>query len=550
LRQLITNAFPFFSADQQQTFIKKVLDLKLAHELYPLRQDKFIPDGDLLGTRWGYTQGLFLMCLPAAQWELPEIKKRKEELRRLYPNLKEFVSKHYFGPARPTLKEQAYKFMNDKNWLNSFKTYNGKANENNFYKGGKTEHAERYAKQLTLGTDQYLELIKKTVYDTEVPMTYAIKGLNAMQDAKLPINEYLRHLLTREPDEDELYYLVELLCTAIQDQECDVVLLDYMINRATRPLSENNKIYANQKRAAEALVHVKDKKVKTTIFTAIRKILSLEPSKIQSSVLKDFAYLMQMDPVQTVQLFANAINQLKNLKDMEKITWSLSYIVNYRFEILLPFFDQVLQLSETSDLLIKNLTTILFSCWHYKYAGAEEYFMKFFNRFELSRSHALDLAIQHFYDDEKKSSIAEKIIYMALDDSSRKVSNKIKIKLLHIKHIKFTDFYPFLNKYVYSKSFRIGEYFIDYLTNHVTEHSQKCISLFEAGLTSNNRLTDEELNEMRHRNSPAKFIISAYNSVESENSVLRNKLLNLFDQVLKDDRFRTKTSEMLETLIN
>ncbi|TKC59178.1 hypothetical protein FBD94_16740 [Pedobacter hiemivivus] len=550
LRRLISKAFPFFNTDQQTITIRRILNLKLMTELQPLHE-KFIPNDELWGTRWGQIQGLFLIGLPQSLSEQPEVKKRRAEVERRYPKLEEFKSKRYFGPAHQTLNDRAYKFMNEKNWLNSFKTYNGIKNEHNLYKGGKIEHAERFEKILKTGLEPHLNLIKTAVFDPEVPMTYAIKGLSAMQEAKLPVNEFLMHLIKRTPDENDIYHLIELLYRAVQDVDCDEVLLDFVIQKATEQPSENKKTNSNQKRAAESLVHVKDKKLKDKIFTAITQILSSGSSKPRSVILNQLAYLMPMDTEMTASLFAGAVNNMEDLKEMEEVSWSMSFIVNYNFELVLPYFDHALSHSEISDKLVKNLTTILLSCWYFRYSGAEKQFMAFYDRFEVSRSHALDLAIKHFYnDDDVPDPVSYKIIDMVMNDSSKKVSQRLKIKFLHIDHITFSDIYPILEKYVYSKSFRIGGYFLDYLTSNVADHPEKCIDIFDAALASKTKLTDEELSEIQHHNSAGKFIIAAYNVLETKHIELKKKLLRLFDLVLKDTRFRSKTSEILETLID
>ncbi len=81
---------------------------------------------------------------------------------------------------------------------------------------------------------------------------------------------------------------------------------------------------------------------------------------------------------------------------------------------------------------------------------------------------------------------------MFLEENDKDVSRKFEMEFLHIGHIKFADIYSFLLKYVQSKTFKISDYFLEYLTANSNQNPAECIDLFELAIKNENIPNDQE----------------------------------------------------------
>jgi hypothetical protein len=142
---------------------------------------------------------------------------------------------------------------------------------------------------------------------------------------------------------------------------------------------------------------------------------------------------------------------------------------------------------------------------------------------------------------------------MGLDAQGEKIAKKFEIEFLHIEHIKFEDVYGILVEYVQSKAFKVSKYFLEYLTLNSNQNIYGCIHLFELAIKSNNVIDPTEGVFLRYEDDATKFVIGAYTKLKSydslQSSQYQTKLLELFDKILIDDKFKNNVEIVLEKII-
>ena len=140
-----------------------------------------------------------------------------------------------------------------------------------------------------------------------------------------------------------------------------------------------------------------------------------------------------------------------------------------------------------------------------------------------------------------------------MNEAEKKVIKRFEAEFRSMDKIAFLDVYPFLLKYVVSSVFNISDYFLEYLIRHCYNYPVECIGLFEMAIDNDHLESEDGENYFRENDSITKFIIGAYTVLRpshiDSHRMYQKKLLNAFDKILKNPRFRTNTEKVLERII-
>lgn len=557
LRRLLTQAIPFLCKNEMTGLANATLEIRNPGELKHLSQKK--PTEWYYARRFDYTKYKYLCCLPAA------IRDSHAELRLAYSALYEKfgsftdLDQAYFGPARGPISDEAYQKMSLKHWMRSFQKYNNKDIGRNSLRGGLYEHAEKFGEIVKKDPGKYDELIRETVFNPQIHIAYTIKALQALEANSKELPNLLKQTFLRGPKGNDLYYIVQIAQKLISKGEyVDKDIFDFVLSASKPPVKPDvtdpedgyyrNEVHA-QERAIEALVHVKEKALAPVIFDRLENAILDSEESIFKIIMRQSAYLLSLDEKRTVELFVQHMDKLNSAQQINPVCWNLQYLVHRGFDQFKHFFTRAISITDESGTLATNLSNILISCCYNRYVGAEDIFWRFFKQSPEAKSSALSTAFEHFYWGDDVRVFNLRILFSAIQDDSKKVKQRFKVKFLHIDHISFEDIQEWLFAYTRSKSFVFGDYFVEYLINNSPTDTKACIDLFELAMNNKEIFKDKESNEIRSDENTTKFIIGAYNALPTSEYLYRKKLLKMFDTVLLNVNYRRNAENMLEKML-
>ena len=503
--------------------------------------------------------------------EDPRLKKRYQELLRRHGSIKERKPQISVlrGSSAP-LNNNAYLHMSEKDWIKSFRKYDRfydrwshRDDPNSF--GGLHEHADAFLKATLGNPAKHFPIVAQIVSDISVDEYYALKGLEGLANEGYLIPETIKlfkTFLKRPIDKSNVIWCINLAEKLSDRGNYDKDILDYVISQALSgpgPDAAELKSYIQEPKnnidryvqagigttrgfAAHMLVQVTDNRYVDQIFQALETLLQNEVTQIKAAAIYQYAFLMNLDPKRAFALFVKLIADPRN-EDIRTCTlWSLQYLVNYDFKRLIPHLTALIR---STDLLAEDktwLSTILFGAWLHGYRGAEELFTEFLRKHPEVRPHAARDAIKYFYEDGKVSKKAFKILKNIF---SKKKGKGKDFYLPELDTVKLKDIYPVLELYVKAPFFELRESYIEYLIDQTPANPLDCIRLFNAAI-SNRKSQPEEPEFFGHEGAATKFILGAHIALGKKHPRYQEKLLNAFDKVLADARFRSNADNLLE----
>ncbi|MBN3583381.1 hypothetical protein JYB64_13365 [Algoriphagus aestuarii] len=163
---------------------------------------------------------------------------------------------------------------------------------------------------------------------------------------------------------------------------------------------------------------------------------------------------------------------------------------------------------------------------------------------DIAKSAIISSIVQNMvHSPELKAKCKAKLMAFLHSDSDE-VAEAYSRAFLHIPQSMFEEILPFLRKYILSSSAQKSpHYFYEYLLKSAKTYPMECIELLR-----NFRNYDKpDISSSRYyENDPIKVLIGEYNalSVQENSSQLRNAI-KLFDEMLKDPRFRREANKIL-----
>ncbi len=578
IRNLLREAFYHFNSKQKGEIIDIVSNLKVKGEIHIWNNN----GQKVLSSQWGLTKYMFIKCLPKETiQEDPRLKKQFNELQRRFGDLEDSSgSRSWGGAVHAPLTINAYKKMTVTDWLKSFKKYNSEdrlTNYNNpgdFLKGGLIEHSRAFADAVKSNPAKHLQIISDAFDDPDIPIDYTIRGIDGLRQANFDTNiilELLKKVIKRNLDLSNCMYCIWIIDDLIRRDCVDSDLVDYLIIQTLQNPNPEKEFSSHAERqsavreiissginsgrgaAAKVLVRIQDKTYEELIFETLGKVFRNDFNQVRAAAIFQIAYLMNVNKERTFDLFLSAIEVPDSDSILSSGIWSVQYLIHYDFEKLIPYFKRITRLKDLGSEDINSLSTILFAAWLNDYPHASSLFSEFLEEHHEAASKAIRDSFDNFYFKGKKSKKAISILKKMTDYSDKEIVHSFQIAFLHLEDIKFTDISPFLFKYVQSKSFKIGDYFLQYLIANCNQDILTAIDIFELAVKNKNGLEDYRNYAFHYEESATKFIVGAFNQLrpnhEQKHLRYQTKLLKAFDKILKDDRYKIDAENVLEKII-
>ena len=579
IRNLLRISFPYLNEIQQLKIISIIKTLNFKSEIHIWERE----GKKIMSSQWGLKKYHFYKCLPVEVIAQDfQISIEFKELQRKFGDLQDGSgSRSWGGAVQAPLSISAYQNMKKKDWLNSFRKYNSEDRSGNhtsmedFLKGGLIEHSRAFSEAVTKNPSKHLEIINDVIEDSEIPVMYAIMGVEGLTKAGFSpeiILSFLKRIIQNELDLPNTMQSIWIAKYLIGKNEYDKDIVDFLINQALtnqnpeKEIDDDNHqkvtivrglvssgINSVRGAAAYALVLVNDKKFEEEVFGTLQTVLRNDLNQVKAAAMFQFAFLMNVDKQRTFDLFMSIVSIDKNVKILPAAIWSVQYFIHFNFKQLIPFFKRIIDIENIGDEDMNSLSSVLFAAWLNEYPDSETLFKNFLDKHPEASWRAINDSFQNFYFKGEVSYKSLALLEMLIEKNDKKVVQKFEIEFLHLNKIKFVDIFDFLLKYVQSNSFKMSDYFLDYLTYNCSQNVCECIDLFELGIKNKSNLSEEDLHYLRYEENATKFIVGAFNLLRpkqvKKHSKYQIRLLKAFDKILKDDRFKNNAENVLERII-
>lgn len=584
IRRLLKEAYPHFDKSQQEEINRFIKNLIVKREIYshvnPVTlKKKFY-------SQWGRTKLFFIRTLPAHVISGDrEYKRILQELTRTQGDWKDIYRGNGITAARMShapLSSNAYRYMKKDDWIRSFKMYTGERGDHeiideNFFKGGISEHAQAFANATVQAPEKHFEIIEEIVEDGLIPIAYVIKGIEGLIQVDYRPDQtltLLKKLIRRDIDDSNMYSTIYAIDKIVDRNNFDEEVINFLIYQAlnnflpdrSQPEPEPSEygdktvqdyarsgLHTPRGMAARILLNITDARYADKIFNTLQQLFATDITIVRAGILSEYAYLLNLNAERACNSFVEIVSDLKNEHILTASFWSLQYMIHRRYEQLVPLFKKLISMVDLEKEDQNWIAGILFGAWLNDYQGAENLYKGFIIKNSYAQERAVHDAIENVYYKDELSIKSLGVLEMLINLAEKKVNKKFEIEFLHMEHIKFEDLYGLILKYVQSKNFVMTEYFLEFLTNHSSKFPCETIDLFETAIRHENIGIEEDGNIVGSEDMATIFIIGAYSSLRPSQNRLhkkyQTKLLKAFDQVLIDSRFRSNAESVLEKVI-
>jgi hypothetical protein len=578
LRVLFERAFPYFNDAQKKSAISTINGYVDKKEIYYRKASG--TEKRLFSSSWGKSKYFWLLRIPQDVIQEDIILRRSfQELQRKFIKCKDKRRRRSViaGTVYSPIPSKAYQFMNKAQWLQSFRQYNRNNRDrwgDDFLKGGLDELASAFQNTVKEHpTPEKLEIIQSAIEDLTIDIKYAIYGLwgwtETDRDLISPI-VLLKKILERDDYDWNKSTLVTVVGRTTGGERNDPDLVKFLVDAALDykkdfdneyEISEEaetgigglisrgiNTIYGH---AASDLVYIRDAGYKTIIFHTVEDILSNGPSEARAAIFFRFAYLLNLDRDRAFNLFHSKISAEDDVHVIASSIWSLQYLRHYGLQKLIPAYEKLID----SQLLGREDSHMLFSILYFSYLHNHEGAFHLLSRLLLKDKNAAAGAIndimKYYYAVPNSKEKNDMLLEYILDTATEEDFENLNWSFIHAEHLKLVDIYTFMKRYVASPYFRMTEYFVEYLILQCSHSPFGALEIFNLALSNNRRKTDRN-SGIHIDEAVVKFIVGAFDALngnDEKSKRERKKLLNAFDTVLKDFRFRKDAEKILEQLV-
>ncbi|MEJ5960757.1 ATP-binding protein [Pedobacter immunditicola] len=572
-RKLFGKTFPYFNSDQQAEVIDTLRNLVNKDEAFVFKS----------GAKphrihyWGRGKYAFLLKLPQETMAHDKTLKRQfQELARKFGSYhdKSSLGLVMAGIVHSPLSNEAYSKMSVEQWLNSFRKYNDDRDRFNpdLLKGGIEEHSNAFQDVARKRpADLIFSIIERAMAEKDIKIIYPIKGLWGLAETKVDqsrmISLFKRLLAVPEGKKEvrNLLYIAKLLVRNDQD---DPELVDFLIEQSENyeDLKEVREASSGETQigglvtrgintihgsAAQALLFIQDPAMEERVFAALEELLQSGPRETRAALYFRFAYLNHLNRHRAYELFRSSLVKESDVYVIASSLWSLQFMGNYDFSGLKPVYDKLVLADNLGSDDTHWLFSILYFFYLFNKPGAEELLYRLLDQNVKSRSWALSEACKHFYFNEESAAKTRPLLMHLINKFANDANDPLQIKFLNIDHIKLSDIFDFIEAYINSKSFSFSSSLLSYLTQQCNSSPLECIKLFNCAILRVN-LDGENMGHMRQDEDFTRFIVGAYTAIKGTDDIskhYRKTLLQSFNTILKDYRFRAKAEKILEELL-
>lgn len=577
-RELLQYAFPHMTRLQKEEIAQSLLKLKINREVTIHKPDK----KHYLWGNWGEGRYAYLACLPQEFISNnPEIKKIIQEGERRYPPTKKYAPRGrpiMAGIVRPPLPAIAYQKMTEAQWIASFRKYTGEPDRfaDDFLKGGLREHSWSFKQYVaTMPEEAKFNIIRTAIEDLTISISYAVLGLYGLVEAgedAIKILPLFKKLLSTRNYESELNLCISIAGYLIRHNTHEQQIVSFLLQNAIDIKFDERNGSGKEKdetsinglvgfgintihgAAVNKLMYVTDKQYKQEIFETIEKILSNGPPESKAIILRKLAYLNRLDKERAFELFVITLNKEDNPHILASSIESLQYMSNIDFLRLVPIYDKLIQITNLGNEDMRFLAELLLLSMLFDKKGAKELLVGFIKTNTNIHEVLVRKIMKYFYINDDAPSKLVPLLMILLELPDEQKTKKLRFTFHGIEHINLMDIYRFIEIYLNSRYFTLTEDFIDYLSLQSGRHPLECKLLFNLAMTKELKDGDEDVYYFRMdiMSSISKFIVGVYNSIKGNDVISkthRRELLQSFDDILKDYRYRLNTEKILDDLI-
>ncbi|GAA5036683.1 hypothetical protein GCM10011506_29930 [Marivirga lumbricoides] len=561
VRQLISKSYAHFTDEQRQ----KVNDLVLS--ILPERDCKVYINRE--GKKYHYLRwsgGIKYEYLCAIPHNLlinqPLIKKVYQELERKFGQFKEDKPQgSVLRAVPPPLSSSAYENMNFEQWENSFMQYDEEQfHGNGPLNGSKVEHSRAFEKQVAERPQYFAALIERLIEEDKVDHNYIISGLDGLVKGEYDTNEFkklFKKALNLRLDSSNIRMLLLLISYLINTKNCDDEVITFLCNTALnhedpadKEELENSIQYGiNTVRGLAVskipyLFSYPDHR--DLVFDTVDRVLDDFSVGVKATLMPQLHYLMDLDKERTLKVLLRVTEQ-NEIEVLKHTLRSAQCLAEYFFKELEPYFKTSLDHKEMHG----DSAVILALLWIDDQQQCYGLLKKFLKKNEEARSKMVDVAIHNLFNENPISrKRAEKLFLQFLDSKDEKVIQEYSTAFLHLKDKGedcFMKIHPLLVKYSKSNVVkRSPHYFYEYLLSNAKKYPKECIDL----LSQFKNYDKPDISKSGYYNDdPVKILLGAYNSLRSVGESdyrYKEKSIKIFDQLLKDDRFRQSANNVTD----
>jgi len=511
---------------------------------------------------------LFIKTIPIAYLKKhDDLYHRYRELKRKFGEISN--SAMDVGYSRtygvgPPLKESAYIHMDFDHWLRSMQKFNDEYTRDfneSPSKGGKEEHARKFEEVVKANNGRFYPFVESLFEKEYISTAYLLAGLNGLVESLYDPHSILK--LYKELIKKELH-LVQILMIVrmsryfiseeVTDNEVFSYLKDLALNHEnpTRSYNPDNPLAdSSQTVRSAATIAIMQcsyrREWKEQIFEVV-EISAIDPfESVRVGVLTQLAYLNQLDVHRAFEIFRE-LTETEDVLVLKNAMWSADYYLNRFFLEMHPFFNKIITFPE----LHENGMVLITKCWLF-YEGsqaADELMERSLRAGDKALEAILHTAEENLFSEEPYNAKCQALLLRLLNFSSEKLSRRFSGLILRkIKPEKFKVMESFL--YAYVKSGHIQHeprYFIQLLKDASKDYPESCLTLLE-------QCIDIKHHDIRKSGylgqEPIQAVLAIFSAISKSDEVYnqyKDRILDLFDKLLKDQQYRSRALMAIDTL--
>jgi hypothetical protein len=567
LFRLIQIWFPTLCSKNKKSVLNIILSLKNNGEIMP---DKREERKNPFYSSFGLCTYLFLHAIPLEYISSNiEAKKTHQEFSRKFSgiNPSNYLYSCRFeirGIGSP-IKHDAYTRMTDKQWLKSFIKYTEDKILNNFT-GGREQHARRLEEEVKKQPNRFVGLIYKMIADKNVHDSYITQALYAFGESDLP-NDTLKDIFVsaitnKRYSDDKLSYITQSLRKLFIKGIDDQTTIDFAVNLAlsySNPERRTDRdLYSsaiNSVRGSsiDALYCLNMERHGELVLGTMEKVVQDANENILTSILYGLACLNKHNIERAFSLFLSITT---NASD-EVFVYSFNpvqYYAHYDFSRLESYLIRAKEIK--NEQFRKNISAMLYFAWVRNYSNAEQILFDYIDNDPKCIAEVISRAITNFYlKEDPKGEKAIFILNKYLNYVDENISHQYDCCFLHYEKsmVKFPDLYPFVIKYISSKSFDFNKYYIlKYLLKYSAQYSDKCFEIFQKIHFHQFRKEKETEYSSIVREHQMKLLMGFYNIFKQDKMLHKRKLDYInktFDNLFEDISYKNDIDKVLDLIL-
>ncbi|TCD00271.1 AAA family ATPase [Pedobacter frigidisoli] len=572
-RQLFSSTFPHFSPGQKAEAASTLKTLVNKEEIYSYKEEGV----SKVHSNWGKGKYTFLLRLPADFVNMDlELKRQLQELERKFGP---YQDKSKTGPVlagvvRRPLPPGAYEKMSIEQWLRSFRRYSSDRDPfgGDFLKGGIEEHSNAFRD--TAGkadAEKMFNLVEQSMQDAKINFIYPLKGLWGLVDAGAEVQRAVgitKKLITDTRLAGSERYILYFIKPLVSGEETEIELIDFLVAQSENYQDQREDqedvsgetqigglvtrgINTTHGSAAKLLLSIQDPKFEEQVFSALERLLNKAPEETRAALYFRFAYLNHLNRHRAYALFRSSLLKETNIYVTASAIWSLQYMGNVDFSGLRGVYEKLV----ISDTLGNDDTNWLVSILYFSHLfdkpGADELLYQLLDHNPKSRTWALSEGCKHYHFNEQSAAKTHPLLIYLVEKFANDPADPMEIRFFNIEHIKLGEIHDFLEAFINSVSFTFSGNLLKYLTQQCSSNPQMSIGLFNKAIQKRSSKNDNR-GHVREKDGYTKFIVGAFtalNGKDNASRILRKQLLESFDEILRDYRYRTDTDKVLEELL-